>query len=42
MTLMFDTYETDPNEASGNVARKAGAQIGASKVTPSDVTKLTV
>jgi hypothetical protein len=41
MTLMFDTYETDPNEASGNVARKVGAQIGASKVTPSDVTKLT-
>ncbi|MDR0469840.1 MAG: hypothetical protein LBH09_07705, partial [Peptococcaceae bacterium] len=41
MTLMFDTYETDPSEAGGNVAQKADAQSGASKIKPTDVSLLT-
>ncbi len=37
MTLMFDTYETSPSEASGNVA----AKMSESKINPTDVTLLT-
>lgn len=41
MTLMFDTYETSPDEASGNVASKMNAQSGAKEVKPTDVSLLT-
>ena len=41
MTLLFDTYETSPSEASGNVAAKMGAQSGAAKIEPTDVSQLT-
>ncbi len=42
MTLMFDTYETSPDEATGNVAAKLGVNAVLQKsVKPSDVTKLT-
>lgn len=41
MTLMFDTYETDPSEAGGNVAKKVIALSGGAKIKPTDVTLLT-
>jgi nucleoid-associated protein YgaU len=41
MTLIFDTYETSPDEAGGDVARKMDAQSGTTKVTPTDVSLLT-
>lgn len=42
MTLMFDTYETSPDEATENIAAKAMGMVNAIKpVKPTDVTKLT-
>lgn len=41
MTLMFDTYETSPSEAGGNVADKMNAKSGAREVKPTDVSLLT-
>lgn len=41
MTLMFDTYETSPDEASGDVAAKMDAQSGNAEVEPTDVSLLT-
>ena len=40
MTLMFDTYDTSPSEAGGNVANKMGSR-GAQKIEPTDVTLIT-
>lgn len=42
MTLMFDTYETSPDEATGNVAAKLlGNAYTQKAVKPTDVTQLT-
>jgi nucleoid-associated protein YgaU len=37
MTLMFDTYETSPSEAGGNVADKMNAKSGAQAVEPTEI-----